>query len=97
MTVEVEGLPIVAADAIRAAVTLAIVGERAGVLGHARSVCASITAIEARGALGHSDASYLRRVLRNFANDIAIGFHVDGEPSPELRAQLREMMEAARG
>lgn len=97
MTVQVEAVPMGAADEIRAAVTLAVVGERAGVLSHARSVCASITAIEARGALGHSDASYLRRVLRNFANDIAIGFHVDGEPSPELRAQLRQMMEAARG
>lgn len=97
MTVEQMAAPIAAADDIGAAVQAAVVAERAGVLSHARTVCASITAIEARGALGHSDASYLRRVLRNFATDIAIGFHVDGEPSPELRALMRAERERDHG
>lgn len=96
MTVEEMAAP-VAADDIGAAVDATIVAERAGVLSHARTVCASITAIETRGGLGQADASFVRRVVRNFATDIAIGFHVDGEPSRGVQAQMRALRERDHG
>ena len=96
MTVEQVAAP-VAADDIGAAVDATIVAERAGVLSHARTVCASITAIEGRGGLAQADASFVRRVVLNFANDIAIGFHVDGEPSRAVQAQMRALRERDHG
>lgn len=99
MSVEMTGSPVMVEGATesRGAVMDAIVGERAGVLSHARMICGSIDKIAALSGLSSAEASFVKRVLRNFANDIAIGFHVEGEWSPELRTRMREVMEAARG
>jgi len=99
VSVEMAGSPVMvdgSAEA-REAVTDAIVGERAGVLSHARMMCGSIDKIAAISGLTSAEASFVKRVLRNFANDIAIGFHVEGEWSPELRTRMREVMGSTHG
>jgi hypothetical protein len=74
-------------------VTAAIVNERAGVLAHARSFCAALERHQRRGRYGAAEAADIRRSILNFANDIAIGLHVDGDDGDDggvVRAAMRE-------
>ena len=71
------------------AVTEAIVTERAGVLAHARAFCAALDRWQARCRFGEAEAKDIKRAVRNFANDIAIGLHVDGEDAGAVRETMR--------
>lgn len=72
-----------------------VVDERAGVLTHMRRRCNDIDAIVARGRMDADMAVELKRRLKQFADDIAIGLHIDGADFPGVRDAMRPIVKAA--
>lgn len=70
-------------------ITDVIVTERAGVLAHARAFCAALERWQLRGRYGAAESADIRRAVMNFATDIAIGLHVNGEDGAAVRAAMK--------
>lgn len=71
-----------------------IVAERAGVLAHARRMVAQLHKLEATKRWAPTDSAEIIRLIRNFANDVATGLHVEGECDPVVRRRMAALVRA---
>ena len=66
--------------------------ERAGVLALARQRCVAIDGLVERGAVDPDFAKEVKRAVRQFADDIAIGLHIEGDDLPGVREAMRPIV-----
>ena len=72
-----------------------IVDERGGVLALSRQRCLAIDGLIGSGKMDAEFGSQLKRSILQFADDVAIGLHVDGEDLPGVRDAMRPIVKAA--
>jgi len=70
--------------------------ERAGVLALARQRCVAIDGLVERHTMDADFAKEVKRTLRQFADDIAIGLHIEGDDLPGAREAMRAIVKAAK-
>jgi hypothetical protein len=71
-----------------------VLQERTGILGLANKRCRMIDLTVSRGRMNPDEAETIKRALRTFAGDIAIGLHVEGNDDPEIRVAMRPVVKA---
>lgn len=75
------------ADATREAV----IAERAGALDLAGARCRAVDRLLERRKMTAEEAGWTKRAIRNFADDLAIGLHRDGNDPAGVRDAMRAL------
>lgn len=83
--------------ALKAVAVDVIVAERAGVLALARTTCAGVDVMIASGRMTSEAGGDLKRQLRGFADQVAVGLHIAGPDPDGVRTRLRAVVGGPRG
>jgi len=70
----------------------AIIAERSGILAHVTRRRAGLSIAVRAGRLTQADADLIERAVAAFAEDCAIGLHVQGETPVEVRDAMRPLV-----